>query len=64
MTQNKTKTHFLVVLDDGETYTVLEGARIVEVTDEAYDRIQNGAKIRHLDKDDGIVKVSFVEYPK
>lgn len=37
----------IVVLDDGETWA--GSALVMTVTDDAYDKLCNGEKIRHLD---------------
>ena len=41
-------THFLVILSDGETFSGIEGAKIVEVNDEVLDVMQNDAKYRWI----------------
>jgi hypothetical protein len=38
----------LVVLSDGETYEEIEGASIVVVTKDEWERIEEGEKIRHI----------------
>jgi hypothetical protein len=53
-------THWLVVLDDGETYGSVCGARLVEVTPEIMEEIENGTKIRDLEKEE-IEKTIWLE---
>jgi hypothetical protein len=48
MTQNEKNTHLLVVLSDGETYSGISGAMIVEVTDEVLDAMQNDTRYRWI----------------
>lgn len=42
------KTYTLVVLDDGETYSLIEGASILVVTEEGMDEIGTGKGIVDL----------------
>jgi hypothetical protein len=43
--------NIIIVLDDGETYSGM-GA-ILAISDEAMERMDDGAKLRHLDEDLG-----------
>ena len=59
MTQNKKKrTQLFVVLDDGETFSCITGAKIVEVTERVADAMHNDHKY------EGIADGSYDdEYP-
>jgi hypothetical protein len=46
MTETKERPNRIVVLDDGETYSV-EGY-VVTVTDEELDEIESGMKVSHV----------------
>lgn len=51
-------THLLVILNDGETFSGIEGAKIVEVTDEVLDAMNNDARFRWIaDGDRGYEKL-------
>ena len=41
-------THLLVILSDGETFSGIEGARIVEVTDEVLNAMGNDVRYRWI----------------
>lgn len=48
----------IIVLDDGETWA--GSASVYTLTDEAYDKVCNGEKIRHLD-DSEILEIADLE---
>jgi hypothetical protein len=41
-------THLLVILSDGETFSGAHGAKIVEVTDEVLNAMQNDVRYRWI----------------
>lgn len=48
----------IVVLDDGETWA--GSAAVYTVSDDAYERLCNGEKVKHLD-DDEILEVNVLD---
>jgi tryptophanase len=64
MSKKKPKTYLLVVLNDGETFGGVDGAKIVEVTEEVHDAMANDHKYYRIAngdyEDDGIPKSGII----
>lgn len=52
-TSSRKGAHFIVVFDDGETWSAVEGCQVMCLNDEQYDDIvENGCYPKYLDVDD------------
>jgi len=38
----------IIVLEDGETWDIVVGAKVWDITDEAYEKLLNGDEPKHL----------------
>ena len=57
------ETYEFIVLDDGETYTAVDSARIIFVNEKGNEYLQDDGKIKHMTKEDGLLFVTHVPEP-
>ena len=54
------KTYTIMVLNDGETYSDLNGCSIYTVTEEGMDKLGEGAKLSQLDQKDILLNLPLL----
>jgi len=54
-------THRLVFLDDGETYSSIEGTLVVTVTDQGMNLLEEGVKLKNLPQEH-VLRVKEIQF--